>query len=75
VLELPSKNNFSSLITQKNVRTDINFVDVKCLEQENVGQSSGKYENNEQCEALELVFKKCFLTTILLDPDHKEPTA
>lgn len=57
------------------MRTDINFVHVQCLEQKNVGQRTGTYENNEQCEASELMLKKCFLTTILLDPDHKEPTA
>lgn len=32
-------------------------------------------ENNEQYDGLEPVLKKCFLTTTLLDPDHKEPTA
>ena len=57
------------------MRTDINFVHVQSLEQENIGQWSGTYENNEQHEALELVLHKCFLTTTLFDPDHKEPTA
>lgn len=57
------------------MRTDINFVHVQSLEQENIGQWSSTYENNEQHEALELVLSKCFLTTTLFDPDHKEHTA
>lgn len=57
------------------MRTDINFVHVQSLEQENIGQWSGMYENNEQHEALERVLSKCFFTTTLFDPDHKEHTA
>lgn len=56
------------------MKTDINFVHVQCSKQENAGEWSGTYENNKPCEAWELL-KKGFLTTILLDPDHSDPTA